>query len=183
MNKTLRNIAERYSCRDFTGEPPTDGEIEAIVSAALAAPSAINLQPWHIVVVRDKAIVDELDSEGLSILAAAEDKSSYERISSRGRKMLYNAPCIMIILSDGSKWATLDSGILCQTIVLAAQSLGLATCIVGMAGVPLYGPKRAQFAKRLRFPEGYEFSIGVLIGTANSGKQPHELDAGKVTYV
>jgi nitroreductase len=101
----------------------------------------------------------------------------------RGGKLLYNAPCLIVILSDGSKWGSLDSGILCQNVVLAAQSLGLGSCIVGMAGVPLGGPRGDEFKKRLSFPEGYEFAVGVLIGTVNSGKEPHELDMGKVTYV
>ena len=181
MNDTLNCIAKRYSCRDFADTPLTDGEITTIIEAALAAPSAMNRQPWHIIVVRDKAIIDELDAEGIRILGAAEDKSAYERMMSRGGKMLYNAPCMLIILSDGSKWAALDSGILCQNAVLAAQSIGLASCIVGMAAIPLSGPRADEFKKRLEFPEGYEFTVGVLFGTAISGKEPHELDRSKVT--
>jgi len=183
MNDTLKSIAERYSCRDFADTPLTDGQIKAVVDAALAAPSGVNRQPWHIIVVRNKALVDELDAEGMDILSAGGDKSYYERIMSRGGKMFYNAPCLVIILSDGSKWAVLDSGIQCQNIALAAQSLGLASCIVGMAGIPLSGPRREEFRKSLEFPEGYEFTIGILLGTAKSGKEPHEYNMNKVTYI
>ena len=183
MNETLKNIAERNSCRDFCDTPLTDNQIEALVSAALSAPSAINLQPWHVIVVQDKALIEELDDEGMRILSEAEDKTAYERMMSRGGKMLYNAPCLVVVLSDGSKWGTLDCGILCQNVVLAAQSLGLGSCIVGMVGVPLDGPKGDEYKKRLKFPQGYTFAIGVLVGTINSGKEPHEHDAGKVTYI
>jgi len=183
MNDTLKIIAERYSCRDFADTPLTDGQIKAAVDAALAAPSGVNRQPWHIIVVRDKPLIDELDAEGMSMLIAARDKSYYERIMSRGGKMFYNAPCLVIILSDGSKWAVLDSGIQCQNIVLAAQSLDLASCIVGMAEIPLSGPRRDEFRKRLEFPDGYEFAIGILLGTAKSGKEPHEHNMSKVTYI
>jgi nitroreductase len=183
MNETLKNIAERYSCRDFADTPLTDDQIKALVNAALAAPSGMNRQPWHIVVVKDKALIDELDAEGMNILGAAEDKMIYERMMERGGKLLYNAPCLIVILSDGSKWGSLDSGILCQNVVLAAQSLGFGSCIVGMAGLPLSGSRGDEFKKRLCFPDGYEFAVGVLIGTINSGKEPHELDLGKVTYV
>lgn len=183
MKETLKNIAERNTCRDFAGTPLTDSQIEDLVNAALAAPSARNLQPWHVIVLKDKALIDELDDEGMKILGAEEDKSTYETMMARGGKLLYNAPCMFIILSDGSKWGTLDSGILCQTVVLAAQSLGLGSCIVGMAGVPINGPRSEEFRKRFKFPEGYDFSIGVLIGEANSGKEPHEHDRSKVTYI
>jgi len=183
MQETLKNIAERNTCRDFADTPLTDGQIDDLVSAALSAPSARNLQPWHVVVVKDKALIEEIDSEGMKLLSAEEDKTMYETMMSRGGNLFYNAPCMIVILSDGSKWGTLDSGILCQTVVLAAQSLGLGTCIVGMAGVPINGPRSEEFRERLKFPEGYTFSIGILIGTAISGKEPHEHDKSKVTYV
>jgi len=183
MNETLKNIAGRYTCRDFKDTPLTEQQIEELVKAALAAPSAMNLQPWHVVMVTDKALVDELNAEGMSILKDAEDQSMYERMMSRGGKMFYNAPCLVIVLSDGSKWGTFDCGILCQNVVLAAESLGLGTCIVGMAGIPLSGPKAAEYAKRLSFPEGHTFAIGILVGEINSGKDPHEHDRNKVSYV
>ena len=183
MNDTLTNIAERYSCRDFADTPPTDGQIKAIVNAALAAPSGMYRQPWHIIVIRNKTLIDELDAEGMSVLGAAEDKSRYEYMMSRGGKLFYNAPCMLIILSDDSKWGTLDSGIQCQNVALAAQSIGLASCIVGMAEIPLSGKRGDEFKRRLVFPDGYDFAIGVLIGTAKSGKKPHEHDKTKVTYI
>ena len=183
MNDTLKVIADRYSCRDFKDTPLSDGQIETLVNAALAAPSAVNRQPWRLVVIRDKTLIDELDVEGMAVLAASEDKDTYDRMLSRGGKLFYGAPCLIYILSDGSKWGMLDSGILCQNIAIAAQSIGLATCIVGMAAIPINGPKGGEIKRRLKFPEGVEFAVGILAGTANSGKEPHELDPGKVVYV
>jgi len=183
MNETLKNISERYSCRDFADTPLTDGQVEALVGAALAAPSAMNLQPWHITVVTDKGLIDELDTYGMAILAADEDKAYYERVMARGGKIFYNAPSLFVIASDGSKYAALDSGIMCQNIVLAAQSLGLGSCIIGMLRIPLSGPRGGEFKKRLQFPDGYEFAISIIVGTVKSGKEPHEPDKGKVSYV
>ena len=183
MNETLKNIAERYTCRDFKDTPLTKQQQSEIVKAALSAPSAMNLQPWHIIMVTGKALVDELDAEGMNILSTHEDQSMFERMMSRGGKLFYNAPSLAIVLSDGSQWGTLDCGILCQNIVLAAQSLGLGTCIVGMARIPLEGPNADGYKKRLSFPEGYSFAIGVLIGEINSGKEPHEHNESKVSFV
>jgi len=180
MNETLKNIAERYSCRDFAGTALTDGQIKAIVEAALAAPSAMNRQPWHIIVVTDKALIEELDAEGMKTIASWEDKSAYERITSRGGKLFYNAPCMVLVASQGSD---MDCGILSQNVSLAAHSLGLGSVICGMAGIPFSGQRKDELKKRLKFPDGYEFGIAVLIGTAKSGKAPHELDMSKVTYI
>ena len=183
MNETLKTITGRYSCRDFTGAALSDEQIKSIVEAALAAPSAMNRQPWHIIVVTDKALIDELDVEAMSILAAADDKSGYERIKSRGGKVYYNAPCMVLVVSNGSGFAAMDCGILSQNAALAAASLGLGSVICGMAGIPLSGPRGDELKKRLKFPDGYDFAISILVGAAKSRKEPHELDKGKVTYI
>jgi len=183
MNETLKTIAERYSCRNFTGAPLSEAQINTLVDAALAAPSAMNLQPWHVIVVTDKALIDEMDDVAMSVLAAEEDKSVYERIKSRGGKVFYNAPCMVMIASDGSDHGLMDCGILSQNVALAAHSLGLGNVICGMARIPLNGPQGEEFKRRMQFPEGYGFGMSVLVGTAKSGKAPHELDMNKVTYI
>ena len=183
MNETLKTIAERYSCRDFADTPLTQAQVKALVDAALASPSAVNRQPWHVIVITDKALIDRLDAEGMNVLAAAQDKSGYERIMSRGGKIFYNAPCMIMVASDGSNYALMDCGILSENVSLAAHSLGLGSVICGMAGIPLSGPRGDELKAELKFPEGYGFGIAILVGTANSGKAPHELDMAKVTYI
>ena len=181
MNETLKTIAERYSCRDFAETPLTGEQIKAIVDAALAAPSAMNSQPWHVIMITDKNLIDELDAEGMNIIAAAEDKSMYERIKSWGGKMFYNAPCMVMVASNGN--AAMDCGILSQNVALAAHALGLGSVICAMAEIPLNGSRGNELKKRMKFPDGYGFGIAVLVGTAKTTKAPHELDAAKVTYI
>lgn len=183
MNEVLKAITGRNSCRDFTGKQLTKEQTEALVEAALASPSALNLQPWHIIMCTDKELIDDLDSAGMEIVSAAEDKSTYNRVMERGGKMFYNAPSMLVALSDDSKWTTLDCGILIENVALAAHSLGLGNVICGMMGIPLNGSKGDELKKRLKFPEGYKFCIAILVGEAKSDKEPHELDKSKVTYV
>jgi nitroreductase len=183
MNETLKNIAGRYSCRDFAATPLTSEQVNNLAEAALASPSGMNRQPWHVIVITDKALIDEVDAVGVDILANAEDKGGYEMIKSRGGKLFYNAPCMVVIVSDGSGSATMDCGIVSQNVVLAATSMGLGSCICGMARIPISGPKGEELTKRMKFPEGYGFGIAVLVGHANSGKAPHELDKSKLTFL
>jgi F420 biosynthesis protein FbiB-like protein len=49
---TLEAIAERRSIRKFKDTPVTDETIEAILKAAVQAPSGKNRQPWRFVVVK-----------------------------------------------------------------------------------------------------------------------------------
>ena len=44
----LENIATRTSIRQFTETPLTEAEIETLLKAGMAAPTAINYQPWHL---------------------------------------------------------------------------------------------------------------------------------------
>ena len=183
MNETLKTIAGRYSCRDFANTPLTEDQIKAIIEAALESPSAVNRQPWHIIVVTDKALIEELDAEAMKILAAMEDKTGYERIMSRGGKVFYNTTCMFMVASDGSGYASMDCGILSQNITLAAHSMGLGSVICGMANIPLTGSCGEEFKKRLKFPAGYGFGIAVLVGKAKTERAPHEPDMKKVTYI
>ncbi|MCL2371861.1 MAG: nitroreductase family protein [Defluviitaleaceae bacterium] len=183
MNETLKAIMERYSCRDFCGDRLADEQVQAIVEAALAAPSAMNKMPWHIVAVTNKGLIDEMDAAAIEAIGQWEDKGLYNRITERGGKIFYNAPCMVFILSDDSNFAAVDCGIATQNVALAAHGLGLGSVICAMAKIPLDGPRGSEFKKLLKFPEGYNFGMAVCIGRVNSGKPPHILDHNKATYI
>ncbi|MCL2357413.1 MAG: nitroreductase [Defluviitaleaceae bacterium] len=181
MNEVLKSITERYTCRDFSPEPLEASQIDALVKAALAAPSAMNLQPWHLVVVTDKAFIEEMDNAAMDVVK--KDAEWYKRMSERGGKIFYDAPCLIFIARNNSEYAPLDCGIVSQNIALAAHALGLGSCICGMAKIPLDDEKGAKFLARLNFPAEYTFGMSVCVGREKSGKVPHEIDASKVTYI
>ena len=183
MNETLKSIMDRYSCRDFCGDRLADEQVKSIVEAALAAPSAMNKMPWHIVAVTDKNLIDEMDEAAMEAIGSRDDKGLLARMKERGGKIFYNAPCMLIILSDDSEYAKVDCGIATQNVALAAHALGLGSVICAMARIPLDGPKGSEFKKRLKFPEGYNFGMAVCIGRINSGKAPHILNYDKATYI
>jgi len=47
-------IMTRASIRNFTGDPVSKEQLETILKAGMAAPTAMNVQPWRFVVVTDK---------------------------------------------------------------------------------------------------------------------------------
>jgi len=47
----------RRSIRKYTAAPVGDGDVQQLLEAAMAAPSAGNEQPWHFVVIRDRALL------------------------------------------------------------------------------------------------------------------------------
>ena len=60
MNETLKAIATRYSCRDYAEKPVDKELLQAIAEAAVQSPSAMNNQPWHIIVITDKELITAL---------------------------------------------------------------------------------------------------------------------------
>lgn len=181
MNETLHTIAQRYSCRAYDGRLPEREMLEAIALAAVQSPSGVNAQPWKIAVITDKALIDEMDADGMQILKESSDKATYERFMNRGGTLFYNAPCMFLIYKKPE--TDLDCGIVSENIALAASSLGLGNVICGMARIPFEGPNGAKFKQKIGWPEGWEFGMSVLVGYAKGAGTPHEPDLSKVTYV
>ncbi len=56
----MKAIRSRRSIRRFTSEPVSDEAIQALLEAAMSAPSAGNQQPWEFVVIKDRAVLDAI---------------------------------------------------------------------------------------------------------------------------
>lgn len=174
-SETLAAIAERYSCRAYTDEPVDPAVLRAIAEAGVRAPSAMNRQPWRVVLVSDKALIDEIGAVGLENLRAA-DPGSHQRILDRGGHLLYNAPAMVIVAQQpqpGRFPADLDVGIVLSHLALAATSLGIASCICGLAGLGFEGEAAEPLKERLGFPAGFEFGGSILLGHATGTGTPH----------
>lgn len=106
----LENIHNRKSVRDYiTGKPVTDEELEKLLKAGMAAPSGMNKQPWEILVINDREVLDKL-AEGLPY-----------------GKMLTKAPMAIIVCGDTTKstYWYLDCSLVSQNILLAAEAMDL----------------------------------------------------------
>lgn len=181
MNDTLKTIYERYSCRAYTNQSLTNEQINEIAKAALASPSAMNNQPWQIIIVKNKKLIEEMDAAALQYFADMDEKSTYDRLISRGGTVFYNAACMVVIaIKPGTE---LDCGIVSENIALAATSMGLGNVICGLARPVFTGEVGEIYKEKLSFPNGYEFGMSILIGNVAATKEPHELDYDKVTYI
>lgn len=54
------NIMTRTSVRSYLDKPVEDSKIDTLLHAAMAAPTAMNTQPWHFVVIKDRATLDKI---------------------------------------------------------------------------------------------------------------------------
>ena len=103
----IDGILSRHSVRKFTGESVKEDDLNIILKAAMAAPSAMNIQPWSFIVVTDKVIINNL----CKALPYA--------------KMLDKAGAAIIVCGDSKEgnWVV-DCAAATENILLAAHALG-----------------------------------------------------------
>ena len=94
----------------------------------------MNRQAWRVVVVKDRALMREMEAEGMERIARMEDQTLHNRIIERGGRLFYGAPCMIVVPIDPAQYASavMDCGIVCENIALAAASLGVASVICGL---------------------------------------------------
>lgn len=184
MNAALQTIADRRSIRNYENRPVDDATLDALVEALFQAPSARNRQPWHVTLIRDKEVIQSLSDDGIAAHTAFNgEPPAYTHL-------FHRAPCVITIASDTTNdWSSVDAGILSQTIALAAQSLGLGSCIIGLIRTlfhpdmnPNIKQAEAKYYPRFGVPEGYRIGLSVSIGYAaeTPGARPRETKLTRV---
>lgn len=62
-NGVLANIMTRTSVRAYSDKSISDSTVTALLKAGMAAPSAMNKQPWHFTVITDKVMLKNIADE------------------------------------------------------------------------------------------------------------------------
>lgn len=174
MNEVMKAILERRSTRGFDDVQLTEAQIQTLVDAALASPTARNTQMWHFSFVQNKEVLDELRT----YMAQQMDRADFD--------VFYNAPTVVFISRPAeakNRFIQVDCGIACQNIVLAAQSMGLGSVIIGMVMDAFESQQGEAFAKRIGMPEGHRFSIAIALGHNTVTKEAHPIEENKISII
>lgn len=111
----MKAIYLRGSVRQFTSQSVSIGEIEQLLRAGMAAPSAGNQQPWEFFVARDETT--RLALAASSPYAAAAKKAPCVIVACQRTEGLQFPPC-----------APLDMSACVENILIEAADLGLGSC-------------------------------------------------------
>lgn len=184
MNETLKSIRNRRSIRVYKPEQIQDDELNAIVDAGLYAPSAMNQQPWHVTVIQNPEMLKSLNDDAKESIAKSEDPY-FSKFASEAFNIFYNAPTAVVVSSVAdSPYAVGDCAALTENMLVAAESLNIGSCWVGLASFALKGPKAAEYKERLGIPEGYAPCFTITLGyKKTSGTAAPERKAGTVNFV
>jgi nitroreductase len=114
-------IRKRYSVRKFQEQPVEEEKLLKVLEAARLSPSAVNFQPFHLLVFRKKEMLEQMvqiyqrdwiKTAPVILLACADHSQSWKRSV------------------DGKDSADIDVAIAVDHITLQAAELGLGTCWV-----------------------------------------------------
>ncbi len=112
----------RRSCRTFNPcKMPTEEIINQICEAGTWAPTSRGMQNPIIIAVTNKELRDKIV------------KMNAEILGTPNADPFYGAPCMLIVLVKESPNAVHDGSVVMQTLMLAAESLGLNTCWIHRA--------------------------------------------------
>jgi nitroreductase len=146
----LEAIEKRYSVRHYKDQPVEEGKLAEVLEAARLAPSGSNLQPWKLVVLRDRATI----------------RSMVHAIG--GQQFVEQVPVLVVACKNGEGYnighrydgAVVDITIALDHVTLQAASMGLGTCWLGnydgnevraLLGIPSENPVVAILA--LGYPD------------------------------
>ncbi len=182
-NPVLETIAARRSVRAYTDESLTGEQIDALTMAALASPSGMNKQPWQFILVQNLEMLHEMENDIVEYFVKAGDTEAVQRLQSRKNQVFYDAPLVIFVAVKGDPGVLVDAGIAVQNISLAAASMGLGSVILGYPSYMFAGEHRADWEKRLGFPDGYQFGISIAVGHAADSGAQHPHDQSKITVL
>ena len=116
----IDNIMTRTSIRAYQDKPVEDEKVQQLLKAGMAAPTAVNKQPWCFIVVKKRELLQQLA-----------DSLPYA-------KMLTQAPLAIVVCGDLTKalpeegYWTQDTSAATENILLAAHGLGLGAVWTGV---------------------------------------------------
>lgn len=181
---TIQLIQSRRSHRKYTARQLSQEQLDILLDAALASPSAVNRQPWHFSVVQDQALLNRLHQEAAENALARDKAQRSPRYGDPDFHIFYHAPTVIFLSAPRDlPSAPLDCGIAVYGIALAAESLGLGSVILGMPRDAFAGGAREELEKALAFPDGYGFIIAIALGQPDDDKAPHDKHPEKISII
>ena len=143
MNETIKNLTERRSVRSYNDKPIPDDVLNEILKAGEYAPSGMNRQSGAMVVVRDKALVEELSKLNAAVMGTDSDP-------------FYGAKTVVIVFADSTMPTYLyDGSLIMGNLMNAAHALGVDSCWIHRAKEVFYSERGKELMKKWGLDEKY----------------------------
>ncbi len=161
----MNSIFHRVSIRAYKEDPVKSVDVEWLLRAAMAAPSACNQQPWEFYVVRDAGVIQALS-----------ECSPYSGCAAGAPLVL--VPCYRTEGLIAPKYSLIDLSAACENILLQADSLGYGAVWLAVAPEE---DRMAAVSKVLNLPDTLKPFCLIPVGVpAETHAQPNRFDRSRI---
>ena len=160
-------IYARRAVRAYDSKPLPKETVESLLRAAVQAPSAMNQQPWAIVVIQGAELLRQFSDRAKASLLESMDSHSplheyRDMLGNPDFDIFYGADTLVVICArSGGLNTAEDCCLAAQNLMLAACDLGLGSCPIGFARTWL---SRPEVKEELRIPSDYTPVFPVIVG-------------------
>lgn len=168
MNSTVEAILNRRTIREYKDTPLEKAVIEKLLQCAMWAPSGRNSQPCHVRVLTDKKALDALNTDFKNKVGW--DTPAYTKWDVN--PVYQGAPAMFFIYAESKDG--MNSGIMVENIAIAAESMGLGSCIIASVGGLLDAAEGDKWKKLLEIPAHFQFCIAIAVGEKAENPEPKE---------
>ncbi len=173
-NEVVDKILSRRTVRSYDDTPLTPPEVMAILDCAMWAPSARNSQHCFVRAITKKEQLEELNKDFKDTVGW--DTPAYTRWDVN--PVYQTAPALFLIFAD--EYAPMDAGIMVENMAIAAEGLGLNSCIIGSLGMMF--EKSEEMAKKWRTALSIQtpakFMVSIAVGHGNESPEPKPRQTG-----
>lgn len=165
LNQLLKS---RRSVREFRPEPVPQELVREAIEVARWAPSAVNRQPVHWLVIQDTEEVRQLAALVIDFLRRRSEQepqyAPYVRLWEEGKDpVLRNAPHLILVHApDDWTWSGVDCAIALTQFELAAVASGIGACWAGFLMRAANG--HLPLRERLAIPAGHSVCGALMYG-------------------
>lgn len=171
MNETLAIIRKRRSIRKYKPDQISDSDLEAILEAAIWAPSAMNQQKWHFTVIQNKEMLQKITDLAREVMKSGPEFLA-RRAADPDYSPFFHVPTVIVISGDSkARFIQLDCALAAQNIMLAAESLNIGSCVMTSPEIFFSTEKGQALLREMSVPEGYKHVCTVVLGYPD-GERP-----------
>lgn len=153
----IETILTRRSIRRYKSAPISDEMLMKILEAGLAAPSAVNYQPWYFVAIKNKEPMEQLKSimsrASRNLLPALKERfpthPDVVEETARFVDRLGGAPVCILAFQLKPDYAKVQSTII-QSVAAAIENMLLAACAMGIGSCWLTAPLEAGVDREIK---------------------------------
>ncbi|MDR0469044.1 MAG: nitroreductase family protein [Peptococcaceae bacterium] len=171
-NEVLECIIKRRSTRKFTDQQISPEQLDALLNAAIWAPSGGNNQTWLFTAIQSKDILaklNELTREGFKHWVPDDDYPGKQRmkeaVQNENYNFYYHAPTL-VIASNRPNYenAMADCSLGLENLFIAAESMKLGSCYINQLHWLRDDPGVRAYMAELGIPREHTICSSAAVG-------------------